>query len=71
MMDLRQYIVTFLIAGIGTTSWPKRWAQTLSRSNTLKKLYSPIAVISLFMLMMMTTGYLVDGSFNPFLYFRF
>lgn len=71
MMDLRQYIVTFLIAGIGTTSWPKRWDQTLSRSNTLKKLYSPIAVISLFMLMMMTTGYLVDGSFNPFLYFRF
>ena len=58
---LKSYGMTFLVAIIGTTPVVKKLA---GKENVLK----PILLIGLLLL---STAYLVDGSFNPFLYFRF
>ena len=60
---LRSYAGVFLLALIGATPWPKRWA--------LKKELPIVDTIAMAALLLLCTASLVDGSFNPFLYFRF
>ena len=38
---------------------------------TAGKILNALEPFTLFVLLLVMTGYLVDGSFNPFLYFRF
>lgn len=61
---LKSFLITFLLAVIGATPIPKyissKWKVTCY--------LEPIVII---LLLVMCTAYLVDGSFNPFLYFRF
>ncbi|MBR7178921.1 MAG: MBOAT family protein [Oscillospiraceae bacterium] len=60
---LRSYAGVFLLGLIGATPWPKKLA--------LKK-DMPIADAAVMAaLLLLCTASLVDGSFNPFLYFRF
>ena len=61
---LLNYGFVLLIAIIGATPIPKRFAARIKISRWLE----PIVLVVLFALV---TAYLVDGSFNPFLYFRF
>ena len=68
---LRSYAVVFCISVIGATPLP---AQLVQRLRTWKAgvvlvdvLEPPVLVV----LLALCTAYLVDGSFNPFLYFRF
>ena len=68
---LRSFAVVFLIAAVGATPLAKRLAdKAAARPGTarLLNLAEPILLLALLLIM---TGYLVDGSFNPFLYFRF
>ena len=60
---LRSYAGVFLLALIGATPWPKQFA--------LKKDMPIVDAIVMAVLLMLCTASLVDGSFNPFLYFRF
>ena len=60
---LRSYAGVFLIGLVGATPWPKRMA--------LKKDLPIVDTIVMAALLMLCTASLVDGSFNPFLYFRF
>ena len=43
----------------------------LSQYPTAGKVLNALEPFTLFILLLVMTGYLVDGSFNPFLYFRF
>jgi len=61
---LRSYAVIFVLAIIGATPIPKRF---VSKWKVLQ--YAEPVVLLL--LLIVITAYLVDGSFNPFLYFRF
>ena len=61
---LKSYAVIFLIAIIGSTPLPKRLAEKIKPLTYLEP-------IVLAVLLIICTAYLVDGSFNPFLYFRF
>ncbi len=63
---LRSYAVVLLIAIIGATPLPKLLSQRIN--NRITNIAEPIILLILFILV---TAYLVDGSFNPFLYFRF
>ena len=64
---LRSYGVIFLLGFIGSTPLVKKVA--LKLENTLAgAVLEPILLI---LILLVCTGYLVDGSFNPFLYFRF
>ena len=60
---LRSYAGVFIIGLVGATPWPKRMA--------LKKDLPIVDTIVMAALLMLCTASLVDGSFNPFLYFRF
>ena len=61
---LRSYAVVFVIAILGATPLPKKIVSKI-------KAVQYVEPIALLLLMVIATAYLVDGSFNPFLYFRF
>ncbi len=67
---LGSYAVTFVIAMIGATPFPTRMAKQLSEGKGGRAL-SILAPAVLVLVLAVVTAYLVDGSFNPFLYFRF
>ena len=67
---LGSYAVTFIIAMIGATPFPTRMAKQLSEGKGGRAL-SILAPAALVLVLAVVTAYLVDGSFNPFLYFRF
>ncbi len=67
---LGSYAVTFVIAMIGATPFPTRMAKQFSEGKGGRAL-SILAPAALVLVLAVVTAYLVDGSFNPFLYFRF
>ena len=68
---LGSYAVTFIIAIIGATPYPTRWMNRLSEGPKTGRVLAVAAPVALMALLAVVTAYLVDGSFNPFLYFRF
>ena len=68
---LRSYLLIFLLAIIGATPLPKRFTERF-RSNAMgAKIMNIAEPVFCAVLLLVVTAYLVDGSFNPFLYFRF
>lgn len=66
---LRSYAVIIALAIIGATPLPKKlYAMAERKFGTVTAIAEPAAII---VLLLLATAYLVDGSFNPFLYFRF
>ena len=63
---LRSYGVVFLLAIVGSTPVVKLAAERLPER--VSRVLEPLMTVGLLLL---CTAYLVDGSFNPFLYFRF
>ena len=63
---LRSYAVVFVISILGATPLVKQLAKRIPEK--VAAVADPIALIAL---LLTCTAYLVDGSFNPFLYFRF
>lgn len=61
----------FLIAAVGATPLPAKIVRQLSESKPAGKMISLLEPVALLALLAVVTAYLVDGSFNPFLYFRF
>ena len=64
---LRSYGLLFLLAFVGCTPLVRNTARKLENTKVVAVL-EPIVLI---LLLLVCTGYLVDGSFSPFLYFRF
>ncbi|MBQ7897649.1 MAG: MBOAT family protein [Clostridia bacterium] len=62
--------VIFILGIIGSTPLPKKLHSKLSESK-LQGLISVIEPVAVVCLLLVCTAYLVDGSYNPFLYFRF
>lgn len=68
---LKSYAVTFLVAILGATPLPAKLfslAGEKEPGNRIRNLAEPVVLIALLTL---CTAFLIDGSFNPFLYFRF
>lgn len=63
---LRSYGMVFVLAAVGSTPVVKMAANRLPRK--VATVLEPLLMIGL---LLVCTAYLVDGSFNPFLYFRF
>lgn len=64
---LKSYAVIFIIAVIGSTPLPKKLYERYS-DNKFLSFTEPIVSV---LLLIISTAYLVDSSFSPFLYFRF
>ena len=70
---LRSFGLILLMAIIGSTPLPKLTMERLAsvKKPAIKTLLDIAEPVFLLILLLLTTAYLVDGSFNPFLYFRF
>ncbi|MCL2344192.1 MAG: MBOAT family protein, partial [Firmicutes bacterium] len=66
---LRSYALPLLLGVLGSTPLPKRAAAfLLEKGRGLMTVLEPLGVG---VLLLTVTAFLVDGSFNPFIYFRF
>ena len=66
---LRSYAVVIVVGIIGATPLPKMLAGKIcAKYEKITNVIEPVVLVGLMVVM---TAYLVDGSFNPFLYFRF
>ena len=67
---LKSYMVILIIAGISATPLCNNLINKLKQTK-LKKVIGLIEPIYYLVLLTLVTAYLIDSSFNPFLYFRF
>ncbi len=68
---LKSYGVIILVAAISSTPLPKILISGLCENTKFSKIWNIVEIPLLICLLLISTAYLVDGSFNPFLYFRF
>ena len=68
---LRSYAVILGLAVLGATPLPQKLLAAVRRRKAGETLLNIAEPIVLAVLLLVMTAYLVDGSFNPFLYFRF
>ena len=68
---LKSYAVPLIIAAIGATPLPKRIKAKLEATRVGGAIMAIAEPVALAALLCVCTAYLIDGSFNPFLYFRF
>ena len=67
LVMLVTYLPLLIVAAVGATPIIKRCALWLEKRSWSFVLRFAVAAL----LLLVCTAYLVDGSFNPFLYFRF
>ena len=67
---LKSYFITFAIAIIASTPHITNKIKKIKESNSYKiiNILEPIFLTTIFII---SVSYIIDGSFNPFLYFRF
>jgi alginate O-acetyltransferase complex protein AlgI len=68
---LKSFAVALVIGVIGATPIVKRTVEKIFENNKISKFIWVLEPVGLVVLLAVMTAYLVDGSFNPFLYFRF
>lgn len=68
---LKSFGVTLCIGLIGCTPIVKKAVEKIKEKSIGGKIIAVIEPVFLIALLIVMTAYLVDGSFNPFLYFRF
>ena len=67
----KSYLVLLIIAAISSTHLMKTLVSRLKDRHNARLVLNIIEPVFVLVLMIAITAYLVDGSFNPFLYFRF
>ena len=68
---LSNYLIVLILAFIGMGPWMKNLYQKIANFKTGKKVLIIAEPIFLMILLFIITGYIIDDSYNPFLYFRF
>ena len=60
-----------VLGALGATPLPKKLAERVRATRLGGQAWRILAPLALTALLLVCTAYLVDGSYNPFLYFRF
>ena len=68
---LRSYGFVLLLALLGATPVVNQLFTRFEKTETGKKVFAVLEPLAMLVILFVATAYLVDGSFNPFLYFRF
>ena len=68
---LRSFGLTLILGIIGSTPLVKKAVLAIRATEKGEKIIAVIEPVFLCAVLLVSTAYLVDGSFNPFLYFRF
>ena len=66
---LKSYLIILLVGIIGSTPLIKKLAEKFE--NKFPKIINIAEILLIMALLILCTSYIIDGSFNPFLYFRF
>ncbi len=69
--ELKNYALIFLLCIIGSGNFMKNLYDKLKRSFSMSKVISNVMPLVQTAMMLICTAFLVDASYNPFLYFRF
>lgn len=67
----RNYAFVILIGAFAATPIASNLTGMLVQNDRVRKVIYALEPIAIILLLLTVTGYLVDGSFNPFIYFRF
>lgn len=68
---LRSFAFLLILGVIGCTPFPKKLARKMEENKSAGQIYKILEPVMLCVLLLLVTAQLIDGSFNPFLYFRF
>ncbi len=68
---LRSFALILILAVIGATQLPKMLTEKVRASKSGTAVLSVSEIVFVVVITLAATAYLVDGSFNPFMYFRF
>ena len=68
---LKSYLIVLIISIIGSTPLLKNIVEKLRKNKTINNFINVLEPIFLIILLLLVTAYLIDSSYNPFLYFRF
>jgi len=68
---LKNYGVLLLIAAVGSTPLPSKIYQAICKRKVGNNIMCIAEPLVLTLMLVVCTAFLIDGSFNPFLYFRF
>ena len=68
---LKSYFIVLVIATIASTPICKNIVNKLKEKSKLKNFIDVLEIIYILGLLILVTAFLIDSSFNPFLYFRF
>lgn len=71
MYYLKNYIGVLIISILAAIPWLSFLLNKLRKNSKMNQVLSILEPIILILLLIIVTGYIVDESFNPFLYFRF
>ena len=65
------YFIMFIFCIIASTEYPSRFIENLKKNPKTAKAQTFLSPVVQAVLMLVSTAYLVDATYNPFLYFRF
>ena len=68
---VEKYGIILLVAAIGATPLPKLFVKKIMENQIIRRCFFVLEPVIMVIILLVATAYLVDGSFNPFLYFRF
>ena len=68
---LRSFALILILAVIGATQLPKMLTEKIRTAKSGAAVLSVSEIVFVVVITLAATAYLVDGSFNPFMYFRF
>lgn len=68
---LKNYLLVLILAILLSTPLIKKLVLKLKKNCFIKKLFDILEIVSIPIILVIVTSYLIDNSYNPFLYFRF
>ena len=68
---LKSYFIILVIAIIASTPLIKNFIEKMKKNKFMNRLINILEPIYIVTLLLVVTAYLIDNSYNPFLYFRF
>lgn len=71
LIYLKRYFIIILISILISTKLPKNIFTKLKDNNKLNKITNILEIPILLLLLIISTSYLIDNTYNPFLYFIF
>ena len=69
--NLKSYAIILVIAILAATPLFKNIIEKLKKNEFMNKIINILEPVFMVALLLIVTAYLVDNSYNPFLYFRF